>query len=160
VTLWETLPDPGPIRLEDYEAWKAELGAPSKGLMQIIPESYRPEYDPLANMMAAVEYAQEIVTAPRRGGKVTAIEKAMAIAREAGMVSGEGFARGGVIPSPTGRLDGVSVRLSPGEFVLTPDAASEIFARRMEAAMVELNDVDRVPEPPDDYPEPPTVAPF
>lgn len=72
-------------------------GTPSKGLMQVIPVSFRDSHDPLANAKAAVEHARTFgtwtgdwhdgdVTAspveirPRQGGKATAIARAEAIA--------------------------------------------------------------------------------
>ncbi len=144
-------------------------GSPSKGLMQTIEATF----DPLKNMTAAVEYVRseymgdwserldewtgELEIRPRRGGKTTAIEKAMEIAKEAG------FATGGVVHSPTGRLPraemaeimeramtdggpryaegglvsgppgGVPVRLWPGEHIMTPEmaraAADRVLAR-------------------------------
>ena len=164
----------------------------SKGLMQTIPATYRTVYDPLANMTASVEYARsmteespwisreeyegiwatDIEIRPRQGGKSTFIERARVISEtvkprpemeeimERAMT--HGYADGGVISSPTGRL-GVPVRLSPGEHVLTAETAravaGDILSRMgWPPATAELEaELDAVEDPPDDYPEPPQL---
>jgi hypothetical protein len=119
------------------------------------------EFDPLANMMASVEYvkreysgnwATDIEIRPRMAGKATAIEKAKHVKR--GDVVH--FADGGVIPGPA--TDGIPAWFRPGERILTPEAAARIGAVRF--GLPFPTELDETLEPWDGYPEPPTPACF
>jgi hypothetical protein len=154
---------------------------PSQGLMQTIPMTYR-AFDPLANMMAAVDYARSeymgrwleqdpaafappepvpyppVDIRPRRGGKATAMimKKMDEIRADGGTVH---YADGGVIP-PTGR-HGIPTWLSPGEYVLTPEQAriaAGVVLERMGAGPTPeaIRDIQNwEAEPFDEYPDPP-----